>query len=204
MSVFSERLAECRREKNIAQKTAAVDLGISPALLSHYEKGIRECGPAFIAKAAAYYDVSADYLLGLSDSADSADAVFAEGEQPMDGEFVSLTVYRALARLGVEAAKLSPEYAARVLGAYEFALYKLICTLNDGKAMPDAPMQIKGDRLFYVSVAENAEMRSTGRLPKRPETSFPPCPVCIQTVIRHCEERIRTDVEALKKELEER
>ena len=39
-------------------------MGISQALLSHYEKGIRECGLDFLVKTAEYYDVSCDYLLG--------------------------------------------------------------------------------------------------------------------------------------------
>ena len=41
-------------------------MGISQALLSHYEKGIRECGLEFVVKVADYYDVSCDYLLGRS------------------------------------------------------------------------------------------------------------------------------------------
>ncbi|MDE7389372.1 MAG: helix-turn-helix transcriptional regulator, partial [Lachnospiraceae bacterium] len=36
----------------------------SQPLLSHYEKGIRECGLDFVVKVADYYDVSCDYLLG--------------------------------------------------------------------------------------------------------------------------------------------
>ena len=63
---FAKRLTLIRKEKGISQKQAAEDLGVSQALLSHYEKGIRECGLAFLTKAAAYYGVSADYLLGLS------------------------------------------------------------------------------------------------------------------------------------------
>ena len=55
-----------RKERNISQKKAAADLGVSQALLSHYEKGIRECGLDFIVKAADYYGVSCDYLLGRS------------------------------------------------------------------------------------------------------------------------------------------
>ena len=41
-------------------------MGISQALLSHYEKGIRECGLDFVVRAAQYYHVSTDYLLGLT------------------------------------------------------------------------------------------------------------------------------------------
>ncbi|HAM68541.1 MAG TPA: transcriptional regulator, partial [Ruminococcus sp.] len=53
-----------RKERKISQKKAATDLGISQALLSHYEKGIRECGLDFLVRIADYYNVSCDYLLG--------------------------------------------------------------------------------------------------------------------------------------------
>lgn len=53
-----------RKERGISQKQAAIDLDISPALLSHYEKGIREGNLDFVLKVADYYDVSCDYLLG--------------------------------------------------------------------------------------------------------------------------------------------
>ena len=65
---FASNLSMLRRERNITQKTAANDLQISQALLSHYEKGIRECNLDFVVKAAEYYDVTTDFLLGLSDS----------------------------------------------------------------------------------------------------------------------------------------
>ncbi|MCD7886891.1 MAG: helix-turn-helix domain-containing protein, partial [Clostridiales bacterium] len=60
---FSRTLSLLRRERNISQRAAAADLGISQALLSHYEKGIREPGLAFVIRACDYYQVSADYLL---------------------------------------------------------------------------------------------------------------------------------------------
>ena len=50
----------------VIQKQVAADLGIAQALLSHYEKGKRECGLEFLVKAADYYNVSTDYLLGRS------------------------------------------------------------------------------------------------------------------------------------------
>ena len=63
---FPKVLAKLRRQKGISQKKAAEELGISPALLSHYENGIRECGLDFLIRAADFYGVSADYLLGRS------------------------------------------------------------------------------------------------------------------------------------------
>lgn len=61
---FARTLSLLRREKKISQRGAAEALGISQALLSHYENGIREPGLAFVIRACDYYHVSADYLLG--------------------------------------------------------------------------------------------------------------------------------------------
>ena len=41
---FPRILTLLRKERGISQKQAAAELGISQALLSHYDKGIRECG----------------------------------------------------------------------------------------------------------------------------------------------------------------
>jgi transcriptional regulator with XRE-family HTH domain len=61
---FSRIITLLRKERGYSQKKVAGDLKISQALLSHYEKGIRECGLDFVVKVADYYQVSCDYLLG--------------------------------------------------------------------------------------------------------------------------------------------
>mgnify|MGYP000890473520 FL=1 len=63
---FPRIITLLRKERKISQKQAAADLGVSQALLSHYEKGVRECGLDFLVKVADYYNVSCDYLLGRS------------------------------------------------------------------------------------------------------------------------------------------
>ena len=63
-SEFSRTLSLLRRERGVSQRTAAADLGISQALLSHYENGVREPGLSFVVKACDYYNVSADFILG--------------------------------------------------------------------------------------------------------------------------------------------
>ncbi|MCL2698376.1 MAG: helix-turn-helix domain-containing protein [Oscillospiraceae bacterium] len=63
---FPRILSLLRSEKHLSQKQVAEDLGIAQALLSHYEKGKRECGLDFLVRAADYYNVSTDYLLGRS------------------------------------------------------------------------------------------------------------------------------------------
>lgn len=69
---FSRTLALLRQEKELSQRQVARDLGISQALLSHYENGVREPGLAFVRKACDYYHVSADYLLGRTLDRDGA------------------------------------------------------------------------------------------------------------------------------------
>ena len=71
MNSFSRIITLLRKEKGITQKQermyqSAADLGISQALLSHYEKGLRECGLDFLIKLCDYYNVSSDYILGRS------------------------------------------------------------------------------------------------------------------------------------------
>ena len=64
---FSHTLAELRKARGLSQRRVAGDLGISQALLSHYENGAREPGLDFVCRACRYFGVSADYILGLSD-----------------------------------------------------------------------------------------------------------------------------------------
>lgn len=47
-------------------------MGVSQALLSHYENGLREPGLSFVVRAADYYGVSCDYLLGRSMARDGS------------------------------------------------------------------------------------------------------------------------------------
>ncbi len=61
-------LSRLRHEKNISQREAARDLGVSQALLSHYENGVREPRLEFIVRACDYYGVSADFLAGRTNA----------------------------------------------------------------------------------------------------------------------------------------
>ena len=61
---FSKAIQQLRREKKLSQRVVAQELGISQALLSHYEKGVRQPKLDFVRKIADYYGVSADNILG--------------------------------------------------------------------------------------------------------------------------------------------
>ncbi len=104
MSVaFSANLSALRRDRNLSQKQAAEELGISQALLSHYEKGIRECNLDFVKKVADYYDVTADYLLGLTDSKQKMSELFDTQAIPADYRMIPKTVIRNILYLSQQA-----------------------------------------------------------------------------------------------------
>ena len=65
---FSGILSSLRREKGLSQRCVASDLGVSQALLSHYENGAREPKLEFVVKACNYYGVTADYILGRTNN----------------------------------------------------------------------------------------------------------------------------------------
>lgn len=79
---FPRVLTLLREERGLSQKKVADDLGISQPLLSHYEKGIRECGLDFVIKAADYFDVSCDYLLGRTANRKNGQIVISDIPEP--------------------------------------------------------------------------------------------------------------------------
>ncbi len=88
---FGRILSFLRKEKGYSQKKVSADLEISQALLSHYEKGIRECGLDFLVKVADYFDVSTDYLLGRTVTPAGLNAQIDENDIEYNEENLSNT-----------------------------------------------------------------------------------------------------------------
>lgn len=93
---FSRIITLLRKEKKLSQKQVASDLGISQALLSHYEKGIRECGLDFLSKTADYYGVSCDYLLGRTPNRYNDVTDISEDSSVSDKDKTTLIISRTL------------------------------------------------------------------------------------------------------------
>lgn len=68
MSNFPIRLRELRKLKNVPQKELSELLKISPRALRFYEDGSREPSINGLITLAKYFDVSIDYLVGLTDN----------------------------------------------------------------------------------------------------------------------------------------
>lgn len=66
--MFAIRLKELRAEKQISQTELAAILNISNRTISMYEQGNSEPNVETLAKIAAYFYVSTDYLIGITNS----------------------------------------------------------------------------------------------------------------------------------------
>ena len=95
-----ERLAQARNEKGLSQCETAKALGISRGRVANYEKGNRRPDPSIIKQMAIFYNVSADWLLGLTDDPRPSDKIIADAaaqaREPSAEETEWLNIYRQL------------------------------------------------------------------------------------------------------------
>ena len=64
---FAERIKALRMEKGVGQNKLAKDLSLSNASISYWETGKQIPSAEVVYKLAKYFNVSADYLLGLKE-----------------------------------------------------------------------------------------------------------------------------------------
>lgn len=67
MQILANRLKELREEKGMSQKQAAQALFISNTSLSNYELNISTPSPETLVEMCGFYNVSMDYLFGITD-----------------------------------------------------------------------------------------------------------------------------------------
>lgn len=135
LSKFAEILSQLRKERAISQKRAAADLGISQALLSHYEKGIRECGLDFVIKCSEYYGVTTDYLLGVSDSRNGVDTSYLSGlayDENAGNTLISGTKFL----LDVISTSKDESAAEYIYDYYTLCAYRIALTLAKAGMLP--------------------------------------------------------------------
>ena len=65
--IFAQRMRELRKEKILSQEATAKALGVAWLSYQRYEGNERDPRAPFISAFAEYFNVSADYLLGLTD-----------------------------------------------------------------------------------------------------------------------------------------
>ena len=65
--ILGKRLKELREEKGLTQRQLAEHLNLNSVTYLHYEKAQREPPLAVLAQMALFFDVTTDYLLGITD-----------------------------------------------------------------------------------------------------------------------------------------
>ena len=65
---FSDRIIQLKKERKLLQKDIASSIGLSLRAYQYYEKGQKEPTLSVLLRLADYFDVSLDYLVGLSDT----------------------------------------------------------------------------------------------------------------------------------------
>lgn len=68
MKDYTERIRDLREDSDKTQQEIAEYLGTTQQVYSRYEKGINEMPIRHIIALCKYYNVSADYILGLKDN----------------------------------------------------------------------------------------------------------------------------------------
>ena len=155
---FSAKISMLRKEKGITQRKAAEDLQISQALLSHYEKGIRECSLDFVRKAALYYGVTADFLLGITENKHTLNDVFAIDEIDSDTDLNAKSLARSILYLSEDAAAAGENLVEYYLNYFSLCVKRYICSVqgNTPKTrLCDFTLQLLADEQRIMRVQGN-------------------------------------------------
>ncbi len=180
--VFSSRITELRKSRNLSQKQASKDLGISQALLSHYENGVRECGLGFVVKIANYYNVTCDYLLGSSNNMLDINSNPQLADIPEDSELSTSTIVRAAVTSAVRMKK-EEDLTDYILKVYSIATYFVIYGGVKRGVLPvswmgDNPLNM--DTAAYLGTTVNKALHDIRSGTKK--NTKEKVPACIDTV----------------------
>ena len=108
MATFSERLIELRKTRNLTQQELASYVNVNKQTISQYERGVRRPDFETLSSLCDYFNVSADYLLGIVNVTvryvDSNDLAILDGlsSNLSKDEESLLHTYRALSKDGKE------------------------------------------------------------------------------------------------------
>ncbi len=218
---FPRILSLLRKERHISQKAAAADLGVAQALLSHYEKGKRECGLDFLVRVADYYGVTTDYLLGRSASTtgnlitenDIPDITSGQ-EKTRTGADISITmskklvvnsidvIYSLIGKIGNSRFSLA---VINMLNLTVYKVFRIVYRSNKGNTqnmfeIPDerachyADAQIHIDEAEAASIIKNAGPDSPEISTVVIESEYPRQSAALLSLIKSSEAQIKKQI----------
>ncbi len=203
VTAFSQRLSELRKSKGLSQKLAASNLGVSQALLSHYEKGVRECGLDFLVHAADYYGVTTDYLLGIGESkhGDLSQYTAEPISKEENGNLRMKTIFQTAAYLVETVSVEDLEYGDKIKWLYALGIYRVIMAgLNNRRVSPE---WIVTSKYYDSQIFQELTMSIYRQLFIRTDSSISPmttdigdqAPAYLQTLVAESEKYIELNIE---------
>lgn len=199
---FAIRLTDLRKEANISQKDAAAGLGVSQALLSHYEKGIRECGLSFLSRASEFYGVTCDYLLGMSSSKRGFnEGFFSLEDLPEDKRLDSLTVFRISSILREKLRNRPSPYGDVFLKYFALSLYRFLITAVNAGDLPRNWIDEKTpiENAVFIECLDGLENVLLDIIEKGPQrVPADEIPLCIKTLDKEMGKYISSQIAIMK------
>ena len=95
---YAKKLKDLRKEKELTQEELAQKIGVSKSNIGRYENGTLDLSTELMVKYSEVFDVSVDYILGLTDVR----------KQSIEGEYVE--VFH-----GAKVKKIDPEKIRKML-----------------------------------------------------------------------------------------
>lgn len=94
---MANRIRQLREKKGLTQEALATELEITQQQLSKYERNIASIKVESLKKVAAYFNVTTDYLLGISDVKRNVVGVVEMGKT-LEEYYNLVELYRGLER----------------------------------------------------------------------------------------------------------
>jgi len=199
---FASRMVQLRKESGLSQKDAAAGMLISQALLSHYEKGIRECGLDFVVRAAGFYGVTCDYILGKSGNKHSLEGDLMSAEDiPGDGVYTAQTAMRFVMFLrsllkGFDFYNINPDkiYEDKYVTYFTLCFYRILLTAAKSGEIPShwlgsRPVTAKPFFAEIVDTAMRYALEGEGIQGSYAPADMP-APLCVKTFVNQAEKLI--------------
>ena len=131
LDTFSKRLRQLREEFNLSQEAMAERINISRVSIVNYESGKRTPDIEVIASLSREFNISSDYLLGLSDFRDAktVDGLMASYRQ-LEGNLNKLFTNQASELADSISSIITESHDAYIAGYVLISLSKLMDQLN--------------------------------------------------------------------------
>ena len=205
---FAARITSLRKESGISQKEAAKKLGVSQSLLSHYEKGIRECGLDFICTAADFYGVTCDYLLGRSNSKIGFDNDTVTSQEIHDDtEFSAITLYRMAARM-IDSMNYGGKNESKgIMFLFACGLHKVLLNAVESGRIPKS--WVNNEKIinnmgykYAINALEDSIYEYCKNNPREmPANIDEEIPICIKTIERIVQEQLDCMIKDFKEKI---